>query len=55
MRDENPEQLLGVGGTYYFTLTPGDKSGHGAFEISYDRDWDDENAISSYSIPIHVV
>ena len=33
--DDAPPHYTGVGGTYYFTITAGETTGDGAFEISY--------------------
>ena len=52
--DDAPEGYTGVGGTYYFTLTAGEESGTGAFEISYERSWEEDNALAAFRIPIQV-
>ena len=53
-RDDAPENYYGVGGTYFFTLTAGEKSGNGVFEITYKRSWEEGNGLVAYSIPIQV-
>ena len=52
--DDAPRGYTGVGGTYFFTLTAGEKSGKGVFEIVYKRSWEEGNGLIAYSIPILV-
>ena len=52
--DDAPEGYTGVGGTFFFTLTAGEQSGTGMFEITYRQYWEEGNGMITYSIPIHV-
>ena len=53
--EDNPEENLDVGGTFYFTIKAGRAAGDGTFKIVYDDSGDDRGTCWGYSIPIHVV
>ena len=46
---------LGLGGTFFFTLTAGDIVGESVFTIALYRDWEPEFILDTYDIPIHII